>query len=191
VNDAALFEKIKSGKYDDDDPVWDTISEGAKDLISRMLTVDVDKRLRATECLAHPWLQEQATALERAAAGGGDGAADAAKAPSEAKLRALATRSRQLGSVSRMLSVRSMQRCAVQNEAGKSPLSGESLGPEAASVAAGAHAGAGAGACAVGPTVVAAAAAAPLLPSLSTLPEWAEGRGGGEAGDVEDVASFL
>ncbi len=31
--DAVLFRKIKSGKYDADDPVWDGVSAAAKDLI--------------------------------------------------------------------------------------------------------------------------------------------------------------
>jgi hypothetical protein len=31
--DAVLFRKIKSGKYDADDPVWDGISGSAKDLV--------------------------------------------------------------------------------------------------------------------------------------------------------------
>eukprot|EP01025_Chloroclados_australasicus_P058541 TRINITY_DN7362_c0_g1_i1.p1 TRINITY_DN7362_c0_g1~~TRINITY_DN7362_c0_g1_i1.p1 ORF type:complete len:290 (-),score=33.24 TRINITY_DN7362_c0_g1_i1:1-870(-) len=51
VNDAALFEKIKSGKYDDDDPVWDDISAGAKDLIAKLLTVDAEARLSAVNRL--------------------------------------------------------------------------------------------------------------------------------------------
>ena len=32
-NDAVLFEKIKSGAYDADDPIWDHVSEPAKDLV--------------------------------------------------------------------------------------------------------------------------------------------------------------
>lgn len=31
--DAVLFRKIKSGKYDADDPIWDGISASAKDLV--------------------------------------------------------------------------------------------------------------------------------------------------------------
>ena len=31
--DAVLFRKIKSGKYDADDPIWDSISPSAKDLV--------------------------------------------------------------------------------------------------------------------------------------------------------------
>ena len=32
-NDAVLFEKIKSGNYDADDPIWDHVSNSAKDLV--------------------------------------------------------------------------------------------------------------------------------------------------------------
>ena len=34
--DAVLFRKIKSGKYDADDPIWEGISGPAKDLVVRM-----------------------------------------------------------------------------------------------------------------------------------------------------------
>ena len=37
--DAVLFRKIKSGKYDADDPVWDGVSTAAKDLIVSALTL--------------------------------------------------------------------------------------------------------------------------------------------------------
>mmetsp|Transcript_38648 Transcript_38648/g.98854 ORF Transcript_38648/g.98854 Transcript_38648/m.98854 type:complete len:378 (+) Transcript_38648:371-1504(+) len=55
-NDAVLFEKIKAGQYDDDDPIWDNISDEAKDLSFALLTVDVGKRPTAAEALNHPWL---------------------------------------------------------------------------------------------------------------------------------------
>lgn len=32
-NDAILFEKIKLGEYDADDPIWDHVSDSAKDLV--------------------------------------------------------------------------------------------------------------------------------------------------------------
>jgi serine/threonine protein kinase len=55
-NDAVLFEKIKSGNYDDDDPIWETVSPEAKDIVGRLLTVDAAKRLSAQEALQHPWV---------------------------------------------------------------------------------------------------------------------------------------
>uniref|UniRef100_A0A061RYI3 Calcium/calmodulin-dependent protein kinase I n=1 Tax=Tetraselmis sp. GSL018 TaxID=582737 RepID=A0A061RYI3_9CHLO len=65
-NDAILFEKIKLGKYDDDDPVWDTISSEAKDLTFSLLSVDVSKRPTAQEALGHPWLAGKRTFGEAA-----------------------------------------------------------------------------------------------------------------------------
>jgi hypothetical protein len=38
-NDAVLFEKIKSGNYDADDPIWENISAQAKDIVAKLLTV--------------------------------------------------------------------------------------------------------------------------------------------------------
>ena len=60
-NDHELFQKIKSGKYDDDDPIWDNISDEAKDLSFSLLSVDVSKRPTAHEALKHPWLAGKRT----------------------------------------------------------------------------------------------------------------------------------
>ena len=38
-NDAVLFEKIKKGEYDADDPIWDQVSLPAKDLVVRFFTM--------------------------------------------------------------------------------------------------------------------------------------------------------
>ena len=59
-----MFEKIKTGKYDNNDPVWDSVSNGAKDLVAKMLTVNAEVRLSAEECLEHPWLRKQAAIME-------------------------------------------------------------------------------------------------------------------------------
>lgn len=53
-----LFEKIKKGNYDADDPIWEGISDDAKDLVAKLLTVDSAKRLTADEALQHPWVQK-------------------------------------------------------------------------------------------------------------------------------------
>lgn len=58
-NDAVLFEKIKKGNYDADDPIWENISPEAKDVVAKLLTVDSGKRLTADQALAHPWVQGQ------------------------------------------------------------------------------------------------------------------------------------
>lgn len=54
---ARLFAKIKKGIYSFHDEYWLDISKEAKDLISRMLTVDPSKRITAKEALEHPYLK--------------------------------------------------------------------------------------------------------------------------------------
>ncbi|KIY47390.1 Pkinase-domain-containing protein, partial [Fistulina hepatica ATCC 64428] len=48
-----LLSKVKSGKYET--PAW--MDPLAKDLLSKMLVVDVNMRITIPEILAHPWLQ--------------------------------------------------------------------------------------------------------------------------------------
>ena len=40
-----LFESIKNGNYNMDDPIWGGISTDAKDLVSKLLIVDPSKRI--------------------------------------------------------------------------------------------------------------------------------------------------
>lgn len=51
-----IFKKITEAKYDFDDPVWDDISDLAKDLIRKLLVKDPTERLSAKKCLKHPWI---------------------------------------------------------------------------------------------------------------------------------------
>ena len=44
------------GRFDYPSPYWDSVGDPALDLIDRMLTVDVDKRITIDECLEHPWI---------------------------------------------------------------------------------------------------------------------------------------
>ena len=53
-----LFAKIKAGKFEFHPAYWDETSAEAKDLISKMLTVNPAKRLSAAELLHHPWLHK-------------------------------------------------------------------------------------------------------------------------------------
>ena len=48
-DDYEIMETVKKGKYDLSSPPFDTISENAKDLIKKMLTIDVNKRINAEE----------------------------------------------------------------------------------------------------------------------------------------------
>ena len=47
------------GRFDYPSPYWDSVGDPALDLIDRMLTVDVEKRITIDECLEHPWTTQQ------------------------------------------------------------------------------------------------------------------------------------
>ena len=55
-NPYTLAQQIKMGRFDYPSPYWDSVGDPALDLIDRMLTVDVDKRITIDECLEHPWV---------------------------------------------------------------------------------------------------------------------------------------
>uniref|UniRef100_A0A8C9RZ98 non-specific serine/threonine protein kinase n=1 Tax=Scleropages formosus TaxID=113540 RepID=A0A8C9RZ98_SCLFO len=52
-----LFESIQEGKYEFPEKDWAHISDGAKDLISKLLVRDAKNRLSAAQVLEHPWVQ--------------------------------------------------------------------------------------------------------------------------------------
>lgn len=54
-NPYTLSQQIKNGRFDYPSPYWDSVGDPALDLIDRMLTVDVEKRISVDECLEHPW----------------------------------------------------------------------------------------------------------------------------------------
>ncbi|KAL9101363.1 MAG: hypothetical protein Q9163_003365 [Psora crenata] len=58
-NPYTLSQQIKMGRFDYPSPYWDSVGDPALDLIDRMLTVDVDKRISVSECLEHPWLTQK------------------------------------------------------------------------------------------------------------------------------------
>ncbi|KAJ5974050.1 DNA damage response protein kinase DUN1 [Penicillium waksmanii] len=58
-NPWTLAQQIKMGRFDYPSPYWDSVGDPALDLIDRMLTVDVEKRISVDECLEHPWLTEK------------------------------------------------------------------------------------------------------------------------------------
>lgn len=55
-NPYTLAQQIKMGRFDYPSPYWDSVGDPALDLIDRMLTVDVEKRITVDECLEHAWL---------------------------------------------------------------------------------------------------------------------------------------
>lgn len=58
-NPYTLSQQIKMGRFDYPSPYWDSVGDVALDLIDRMLTVDVEKRITIDECLQHPWTTMQ------------------------------------------------------------------------------------------------------------------------------------
>ena len=54
-DDKEIIERVKTGKYDLTSSPWDSVSNEAKDLISKLLVMDIDKRIDAKTALEHPW----------------------------------------------------------------------------------------------------------------------------------------
>ena len=52
-----MFEGIMAGSYDFPAEYWGSISDDAKDFVSKLLIVDVKLRLTADQALVHPWLK--------------------------------------------------------------------------------------------------------------------------------------
>jgi len=57
-NPYTLSQQIKMGRFDYPSPYWDSVGDPALDLIDRMLTVDVEKRISIDACLEHPWITQ-------------------------------------------------------------------------------------------------------------------------------------
>lgn len=51
-----ILEKTCKGIYSLDGKNWNNVSEGAKDLVRRMLTVDPAQRITVDGILQHPWI---------------------------------------------------------------------------------------------------------------------------------------
>ena len=62
-----LFSLIKFAKFEFHDEYWSTISDDAKDLVSRMLTVNPTKRISAAEALNSSWIKNEGSRLESSA----------------------------------------------------------------------------------------------------------------------------
>jgi serine/threonine-protein kinase Chk2 len=62
-NPYTLSQQIKMGRFDYPSPYWDSVGDLALDLIDRMLTVDVEKRITVEECLEHPWTTQRNISL--------------------------------------------------------------------------------------------------------------------------------
>jgi len=56
-DDSAIYRQIVQGSFSFSDPIWASISPLAKDLITKMLTVDPGQRISSEAALQHPWLR--------------------------------------------------------------------------------------------------------------------------------------
>lgn len=63
-NNEELFDTIKKGEFDFPEPYWDDISDSAKDLIKKLLEVDINKRLDADGIMKHPWIDAEQSKVE-------------------------------------------------------------------------------------------------------------------------------
>lgn len=62
-NQRELFRKIRKGQYQFHDEYWSQVSDDAKQLISSLLTVDVNRRKSAEEALQDKWVLRDAAVL--------------------------------------------------------------------------------------------------------------------------------
>jgi serine/threonine protein kinase len=62
-NQKQLFRKIKKGDYEFHAEYWGNVSDEAKELISKLLTVDPAHRYTVDQALAHPWINRDAKTL--------------------------------------------------------------------------------------------------------------------------------
>ncbi len=60
-SDKDIMKKVRIGKFNFDLPVWNAVSENAKDFIRKLLTYDPEKRPDAEKALQHPWITELST----------------------------------------------------------------------------------------------------------------------------------
>lgn len=55
---------IKGGKVEFHSPYWDDVSEEAKDLVKKLLTVEPSQRITLEEAKEHPWFLNEGKCLQ-------------------------------------------------------------------------------------------------------------------------------
>jgi calcium-dependent protein kinase len=58
------FDLVQKGIYNTSKPNWKNLSENAKDLISKFLIIDQNKRITVQQALKHPWITENKKNVE-------------------------------------------------------------------------------------------------------------------------------
>lgn len=76
-NPAAILSKVVNADFEFESPFWDHVSADAKNLVTKLLTVDPTKRLAAADILAHPWMNPP-SADDDNDSDGGDGSEEKA-----------------------------------------------------------------------------------------------------------------
>ena len=61
-----LYAQIRAGSIEFPSPEWDSVTDEAKDLISRLIKVDAKERLTADQALSHPWICQKEHIASRA-----------------------------------------------------------------------------------------------------------------------------
>jgi len=54
----AILEKVKIGKFSMSDSIWEEVSNEAKDLVKKLLTKNIEKRLSAEQAINHEWFKK-------------------------------------------------------------------------------------------------------------------------------------
>jgi len=57
-DDDEIMKRVAIGKYDLESPPFNKLSKNALDLIKKLLTMDINKRINAEQALNHPWFKE-------------------------------------------------------------------------------------------------------------------------------------
>ncbi len=60
ANDKQIIEAVLKGKFTLDEPEWDDVSDDAKDIVKKLLTLDPEKRVSANDALQHRWIKTMA-----------------------------------------------------------------------------------------------------------------------------------
>ena len=61
LTDADIMNRVQEGTFTFPAPMWDNISDDAKDLVSRLLTFEADERMTAEDALDHVWFHNNHT----------------------------------------------------------------------------------------------------------------------------------